>query len=566
MIEQTCRQCNAEFSVVDEDLEFYKKIFPTFDGKTFEIPAPTLCPDCRRQRRLSGRNATKLYKRKSDLSGKEFISPYPPNSTNKVYDYEEMRLDSWNPLDFGRDFDFNRPFFEQFDELYRDVPVNSRNVTLEENSDFTNNATGLKDCYLLQNSNYSEDCFYGMKVNDSRDCVDNYICLNSENCYECVNIENCYSCSFCTDSSNCRDSILLSNCTACKDCFSCTNLNNKEFYYHNEPSTKEEIEKIKKEFLNNDLLDRVKFIEKGRKFLNSYPKRFAHVLKSEDSTGDYINNSNNIFESFQINASENLRYCYNIISSKDSIDFDAWGNDTSYVINSEEVGENSLNIYFSRMIEQGTNLFYCIGMYGGCHDCFGCAGLSHQEYCVFNKKYSKEEYEKLVCKIIEHMTKEAEWGEYFPIKFSPFCYNESAASDFYPLSRDQALELGAPWQDEDFSPHYEGEIYNPEPISSYTNNSEKVDQALAGILKCSVSGRPFKLQAGELAFYIKNNIQIPNLHPDERHSQRFKLTNPLTTWHRKCMNEGCENEFETTYAPDRPERVFCESCYQKEII
>jgi len=32
------------------------------------------------------------------------------------------------------------------------------------------------------------------------------------------------------------------------------------------------------------------------------------------------------------------------------------------------------------------------------------------------------------------------------------------------------------------------------------------------------------------------------------------------------MKEGCDVEFETTYAPDRPEIVYCEKCYQKEVV
>ncbi len=31
------------------------------------------------------------------------------------------------------------------------------------------------------------------------------------------------------------------------------------------------------------------------------------------------------------------------------------------------------------------------------------------------------------------------------------------------------------------------------------------------------------------------------------------------------MKEGCQNEFETSYAPDRPEIVYCERCYQQEV-
>lgn len=569
-----CKQCSHEFKVEDADLEFYRKISPTFDGKTFEIPAPTLCPNCRRQRRLSGRNVTKLYKRKSDLSGKKLISPYAPNSKNIVYDPKERWSDDFNPLNFGRDFDFSRSFFEQFNELYLDVPVNSRNVTLEENSDFTNNATGLKNCYLLQNSNYSEDCFYGIRVNYSKDCVDNYICVKSEKCYECVNIENCYDCLFVSDCSNCRNSILLDNCISCKDCYGCANLNNKQYFVNNKSSTKEEIEKLRGEFENADLQKRESLIKKEREFLAINPKRFAHVLKSENVTGDYISNSKDIYESFQINEGESLRYCHNIILSKDSIDYDIWGNNSSYVLDSEEVGENSRNIYYCRMIESCSNLFYCVGMYGNCHDCFGCAGLNHEEYCIFNKKYSREEYEKLAAKIVEYMKVSDEWGEYFPIQYAPFGYNESIAQDFFPLTKEEAEQLGARWQDEDFAPNYSGDYYQPKPIKEYESDQQRVDQALAGVLKCRTSNKPFKLQAGELAFYIKNNIQIPDLHPDQRHIERFKLTNPLKTWHRKCMCEQvdhghsgpCPVELETTYSPDRSEKVYCEDCYQKEVI
>jgi hypothetical protein len=46
---------------------------------------------------------------------------------------------------------------------------------------------------------------------------------------------------------------------------------------------------------------------------------------------------------------------------------------------------------------------------------------------------------------------------------------------------------------------------------------------------------------------------------------RIKRVNPPKLWHRKCMKEGCQNEFETSYAPERPEIVYCEKCYQQEV-
>ncbi|MBU0627024.1 hypothetical protein KKG31_00015 [Patescibacteria group bacterium] len=49
-------------------MEFYSKVSPIIAGKKYLIPAPTLCPDCRQQRRISFRNERSLYKRKCDLT------------------------------------------------------------------------------------------------------------------------------------------------------------------------------------------------------------------------------------------------------------------------------------------------------------------------------------------------------------------------------------------------------------------------------------------------------------------------------------------------------------------
>ena len=61
-MKKSCKQCNISFEITNEDLEFYNKISPVFDWKKYEIPTPTLCPDCRQQRRFAIRNDRKLYK------------------------------------------------------------------------------------------------------------------------------------------------------------------------------------------------------------------------------------------------------------------------------------------------------------------------------------------------------------------------------------------------------------------------------------------------------------------------------------------------------------------------
>ena len=64
----------------------------------------------------------------------------------------------------------------------------------------------------------------------------------------------------------------------------------------------------------------------------------------------------------------------------------------------------------------------------------------NSQYCILNKQYTKEEYEELLPKIIEHMKSTDEWGKFFPTEDSPFAYNETVASEFYPITKDEVLK------------------------------------------------------------------------------------------------------------------------------
>jgi Zn ribbon nucleic-acid-binding protein len=103
-----CKLCNFSFKITDKDLEFYDKISPVFSSpdstesglKKFQIPTPTLCPDCRQQRRLSWRNERKLYRRKSDITGKDVVSIYSPDKKCRIYESSYWWGDKWNALDY----------------------------------------------------------------------------------------------------------------------------------------------------------------------------------------------------------------------------------------------------------------------------------------------------------------------------------------------------------------------------------------------------------------------------------------------------------------------------------
>jgi hypothetical protein len=135
---KNCKVCNAGFEITSKDLEFYEKISPVINGERFLIPSPTLCPDCRKQRRLATRNERHLYKRNCDATGKSMISIYGPECKSKVYHQDEWWSDRWSGLDYGREFNSNRSFFAQFGELLEVVPKLSVVVMNAENSEYTN--------------------------------------------------------------------------------------------------------------------------------------------------------------------------------------------------------------------------------------------------------------------------------------------------------------------------------------------------------------------------------------------------------------------------------------------
>lgn len=187
-------------------MDFYDKVSPTFAGKKFQIPAPSLCPACRQQRRLAFRNERNLYRRTCDASGKQIISIYSPDKSYKVYDQKVWWSDGRDAMVYGRDFDFSKTFTEQFGELMREVPKSSLCIFNSENCDYANEIIGCKSSYLIFSGVDDEACMYSHYIDYSKFCVDCDQCIGSELCYNCFAVINCYQC---LHSHHCKDSSYL---------------------------------------------------------------------------------------------------------------------------------------------------------------------------------------------------------------------------------------------------------------------------------------------------------------------------------------------------------------------
>ncbi|OGC82173.1 MAG: hypothetical protein A2V81_01590 [Candidatus Abawacabacteria bacterium RBG_16_42_10] len=552
-----CRQCQKQFEVTQEDLKFYEQISPVFNGEKALIPSPTFCPNCRMQRRLSFRNERKLYHRKCDASGKEILSIYSAGRPFKVYEQKEWWSDKWDAFDYGRDFDFTRSFFDQFRELQTAVP--RMNVVTEhnENSDYTNYNSHLKNCYLLFSGDSSQDCYYGHWIIFSKNCVD---CLNIENCelaFQCFYSTNLYNSNYVLFSENCHDASFLYDCKGCSNCFMCFGLRNKQYCIDNVQYSPDEYKKKLAGFdLGSDKQLRVlkeQFFAKIEKFPHLYLYRRGRI---QDSTGNLLTDTDNCVECFEVIRGKDCKHVEGAYDTQNVYD-SSWvvgqfGYENCECVPMPYSSAFNVNSY------SGSNLFYTDTCMNNCQDCFGCIGLKHKQYCILNKQYSKEEYLSLVPKVIAHMKKMGEWGEFFPISLSPFAYNESEAAEYFPLTVEEVKNKSLLWKQEDSSNQYHGpEISLPDSIHDCP---EMVDKQ---ILTCESCDRHYRLIPLEIEFYKKQGVPLPRQCFNCRHHERMQWKNPRKLWDRNCMK--CNVAIKTSYSPERPEIVYCEKCYLQVV-
>jgi len=561
---RVCKTCGNGFEITEDDLKFYDNVSPIFNGKKYLIPSPTLCPDCRQQRRSLFRNERTLFQNKCALCKKDVVSVYSPDKGYKVFCKECWWSDNWDPFDYGRNFDFNKPFFEQFDALLKEVPHPALLSAKSENCDFTHLADNNKNCYLLFLSGECEDVQYGYWLNDCKDCFDLSHSGQSELCFELTFSKDCYHLFYSHDCGQCRDGYFLDNCTGCNDCIMCSGLIHKSYYFNNKSLTKEEFFKKKEEFLKSLPAKLTDYKKQFREMMSSALKEYSHLVNAENCSGDYLVNCKNCHNCYSMNDCEDCKYCYDILRTKNTYDASVFGKPGELLYEINDVGLNSVSTLFTSFAYSLSNSLYCKYCFNTAN-LFGCSGIKgHKQFCILNKKYTKDEYENLVGKIIEYMQKIGEWGEFFDPKISMFGYNETVANEYFPLTKDQAVKKGFKWSDFVNPPPKAEKVITVENMEVIPGDiSEIPDEIVNWALTCEVSGKLYKITKQELKFYKDHNLPIPKRHPDQRHKDRMTLINPRKLYDRKCMK--CGADIKTTYSPQRPEIVYCEACYLKEV-
>ena len=228
--------------------------------------------------------------------------------------------------------------------------------------------------------------------------------------------------------------------------------------------------------------------------------------------------------------------------------------------------------------------------------------LQRESYLYENHFYSRmdtvtiprEEYEKLVPRITEHMNalpyvdsegRIYKFGEFFPIELSPVSYNESPGQDHFPLTKDQAIAQGYVWRDEN-----RRNLKITKRTDDLPDHIKDIEESIRQeVVECEHKGQcnerctnAFRIIPVELEFYKTTKMALPRLCPNCRNSERLLQQSPINLWHQKCMcgstkkvyknkvthfhgSNSCMNEFETSYPPESPLIIYCQDCYQSEV-
>lgn len=559
MTHQTCKTCRKEFEIRDEDLVFYDQI------KT--LP-PVNCPQCRMMQRLSFRNERTLYKRVCDLCNTDGVSIYPSGTPFPVYCHKCWWSDNWDPKSYATDYDSSRPFIDQVTELLDRVPRIALLVVNSVRSDYTNSAGDNKDCYLIFAADGNEDSMYSRLIMHCKQVCDCAFTYDSELCYECVNCRQCFNCMY---SEQCQASTDLLFCYDMRDsqnCILCTNGRHMSNSILNVKYSKEEYEKRKAEILSS-----YENIEKAKaeyeKIKASTVVKYAVQTKCHNVTGDYMFNCYDGVRLFDVSNAKNCSY---MADSEDPID----SQDCNNVYYKPELCHELMGSLQCSKTKYSKYVFYCneVEYSDSCYNltsALGCGAIRKGQYMILNKEYTREDYIKLREEIIESMKKDGSYGQFFPTASSPFGFNEALGQDYFPLSKDDALQRGYRWQEQTTGTYGKETISNnaiPESIDLVD------DSILKEILVCQDCKKNFKITKNELDFYKRMGVPLPRKDFECRHRDRMAKRNPRQLWHRSCMcdkdshmnhNGNCTEEFETSYSPDRQEKIYCESCYQQEV-
>lgn len=281
-------------------------------------------------------------------------------------------------------------FFEELQRIILSQPKRPLVVVNCENCEFCNEIYNCKNLFYCFDTYNTTDSFYLFDSFMCATCGDCDYAVESELCYESVDPYKAFNCDFIEYCDNIRDSAYCYNCSG-NDLFGCVNLQNKSFCIFNRQLSEEEYKEQVKKF-------KLLLPEKILAIVDDLKKRFplTQTIGSDNENttyGNYIHFDKNCYLCFDAAHDENCSYLYDSFHCKTSYDL-------TYVAQGVEVTYQAIdsthlfNCHFavhSFNCQDSMYIFNCFNV----KNCLGCVGLKNKQYCILNRQFTPEEYQRL---------------------------------------------------------------------------------------------------------------------------------------------------------------------------
>lgn len=291
-------------------------------------------------------------------------------------------------------------FYQELQKLIISKPKPPSIILFSEHCEYGNNLYYSKNAFYCFDSAQLTDCMYiydSYMVHNSIDC--DYT-VESELCYESVDAFKCFNCDYLEYCDHMTNASFSYNCSGCTDIFGCVNLTNKSFCIFNRQLTENEYhEKVK--FFKT--LSPEKILTTVEKLKKLYPKTQTIGGHNENTTyGNYLHYNKNCYLCFDAAHDENCAYVYDTFYSKTTLDGTYSGRnvEVSYqIVSSADIFNCDYTVWSKKCLDSA----YLFGCYN-VKNSLGCVDLTNKQYCILNRQFSKEEYERISAPIIAELS------------------------------------------------------------------------------------------------------------------------------------------------------------------
>lgn len=283
-------------------------------------------------------------------------------------------------------------FFTSLKKLLDSRPKTEADIVNSEGCVYSNHVYDCKDLTYCFDMYASKD---GVYLFDSALCVhsaDSDYIVECDSCYECVDIYKSYDCKYVEKSREMRNCSFCYDCRNLENCFGCVQLNNRSYCIFNRQLNENEYREAVKKY---EALPASKVLE----ILNELKKQFPLAPAAADHNvnspyGSYVYYCKNCYMCFDAAQSEDCMYNYDSFYNKVCMDltYSARHNENSFQLIESRRMNNCSYAIDSISCQDSLYLFNCKNV----KNSFGCVGLQHKEYCILNRQFSKEDYEKVL--------------------------------------------------------------------------------------------------------------------------------------------------------------------------